>query len=325
MSRGADGPPTPWTIQVPPAAADLPARLSLTGLFRSLKDLEPAPGVIPYEVNSPLWSDGASKRRWVALQSGEKIAFRPRGEWGFPAGTAFVKHFELPDDRGNPRRLETRLLVTDGEGSGYGATYRWRPDGLDADLLPDGLTEKLDRPRGRSWQFPSRGDCLVCHNRAAGFVLGVNARQLHRGDQLREWARLHLLDANLTAKDTGAIPRLCSVTDPQPVEERVRSYLDVNCAFCHRPGASPAQFDARYAAWSLDKLLKAPLVAADLGLPGVRLVTPVDPERSMLYLRMKRREDVFNMPPLASAHPDDEALAAVVDWIRAMKPSPPRE
>ncbi len=312
------GPPTPWSLQVPPSPDALPSLLSRTGVFHSLKDLKPAPGVVPYDVNSPLWSDGASKRRWVALQSAEKIRFRPRGEWAFPAGTVFVKHFELPGGAGKARRLETRLLVADGEGSGYGVTYRWRPDGRDADLLHDGRTEKLEGA-GRTWHFPSRGDCLVCHNRAAGFVLGVNARQLNRGDQLAAWCRDGLLDVPLSPRDIEALPRSRGLSDAGPVEERVRSYLDTNCAFCHRPGGSPGPFDLRYDTWSRDKLLKAPLVAADLGLPGVRLVTPGAPERSMLYLRMKRREDVFNMPPLASAHADEAALAAVAEWIRAMK------
>src|SRR5262249_14367830 len=145
--------------------AGLPSRLSQTGLFHSLETLEPAPGLIPYTVNSPLWSDGAAKRRWIALPGGARITYRPTGEWSFPTGTIFVKHFEMTaskagrGDSASPeatKRLETRLLVVDEAGGGYGVTYRWRSDGRDADLLSDGATEPIavatDRgPRSQVW------------------------------------------------------------------------------------------------------------------------------------------------------------------------------
>ena len=77
------------------------------------------------------------KLRWIAVPAG-KITFSPTGEWHFPAGTVFVKNFDLPMDAAHPevkRRLETRLLVRDSQGGVYGVVYKWRPDGSDADLL----------------------------------------------------------------------------------------------------------------------------------------------------------------------------------------------
>src|SRR5205823_2170297 len=141
-------------LKVPMDPAGLPTRLSQTGLFRSLESLEPSPGLIPYAVNSPLWSDGAAKRRWIALPGGARITYRPTGEWSFPAGTIFVKHFEMAipiagremrasSDATQLKRLETRLLVVDEAGGGYGVTYRWRGDGRDAELLTDAATESI--------------------------------------------------------------------------------------------------------------------------------------------------------------------------------------
>ena len=97
------------------------------------------PGLIPYDLNVAFWSDGADKSRWIAVPTGQ-IAFSPSGEWRFPPGTVFVKNFDLAVDATNPgakRRLETRLLVCDSSGGVYGAVYKWRPDGSDADLLTD--------------------------------------------------------------------------------------------------------------------------------------------------------------------------------------------
>ncbi len=180
---------------------DLPPLLSQTGVFQSLKDLTPAAGVLPYGVNSPLWSDGALKRRWLILPKDAQVGFSAYGAWKFPPGAVLVKHFELAAENGRPaRRLETRLLVVDRRGSGYGVTYRWRADASDAELLTDGLTEEIDLgDRKLTWTYPSRNDCLTCHTANAGFVLGVNTRQLnHPADPLaattadnllREWNR----------------------------------------------------------------------------------------------------------------------------------------
>src|SRR6185436_9135480 len=106
-----------------------PKLLSETRAFTSLKTLEAAGGLLPYELNVPFWSDGAAKRRWMVLPAAGQISFSPRGEWRFPAGTIFVKHFEMPVDDPEPRakrRLETRFLVVNETGGVFGVTYKWR-------------------------------------------------------------------------------------------------------------------------------------------------------------------------------------------------------
>jgi hypothetical protein len=101
----------------------LPATLSAAGVFSNTASMVPVSSLIPYTVNVPLWSDGALKTRWLAVPNNgapytpeEQIGFAPNGEWSFPSGTVFIKHFELITDESNPvakRRLETRLLVRD--------------------------------------------------------------------------------------------------------------------------------------------------------------------------------------------------------------------
>jgi uncharacterized repeat protein (TIGR03806 family) len=315
------------TLVVPRDPALLPPLLSQTGVFCSLADLTPNPGVVPYTVNAPLWSDGAAKQRWIALPGDARIDFAPTGEWKFPPGTVFIKHFEL---EGNKKRLETRLLVVD-RGGGYGVTYKWRPDCSDAELLQDGLTEEIEENgRKRLWSYPSRNDCLLCHTTQAGFVLGAKTRQLNgefrypesgvTDNQLRTWIHLGMFKQPLREVDIPRFDRLAAVADAKtPLEHRVRSYLDANCAHCHRPGGARAAFDARYdTPLSKQNLLNGPLAASDLGLRGAKLINPSDPATSMIYLRMNRRRDVFNMPPLASHEVDSEALAVVEAWIKSI-------
>jgi uncharacterized repeat protein (TIGR03806 family) len=316
------------TLLVPRDPSLLPSRLSQTGVFRSLADLTPNPGIIAYDVNAPLWSDGAAKRRWIALPGDARIDFAAKGEWKFPPGTVFVKHFEMPEAH---KRLETRLLVVDRNGSGYGVTYKWRPDGSDADLLSSGLTEAItDGSQKHLWSYPSRNDCLLCHTTPAGFVLGVKTRQLNgdftypstgaRANQLRMWNDLGKFAPGFDETAISGYARLVPLSDKTAShEQRVRSYLDANCAHCHRPGSARAGFDARFdTQLSQQNLINASLIGADLGVPGAKAIVPGSPYHSMLYLRMARRRDVFNMPPLASHEVDADAVRVLREWIESL-------
>jgi uncharacterized repeat protein (TIGR03806 family) len=338
--RGAAPYGLPWrepaAVKMPPTPDGAPRLLSQTGVFASLPDLRPAPGLVPYEVNAPLWSDGAAKRRWVAPGRGP-VGFAAAGEWTFPAGTVFVKHFELPTDDTDARvrrRLETRLLVVDGTGNGYGVTYKWRPDHTDADLLADGLEEAAHiktaaGERTQTWPYPGRADCLTCHTPAAGFVLGVKTRQLNRAitypngvtdNQLRAWNYLGLFDKALDEGRIATLPKLVDVRDAgATLEQRARSYLDANCAGCHRPGTViRAAFDARYdTPLGKQGLLNAPTVSDSLGVDRPCVVAPGDPGRSLLYLRLAR-DDRSRMPPLATHVPDRAALEVLGRWIREL-------
>jgi uncharacterized repeat protein (TIGR03806 family) len=331
------------TLKVPQNPDELPKLLSQTGVFSSLPDLKPSPGIVPYDVISPLWSDGAAKSRWIALPPSGKIDFAPTGEWRFPSGTVFIKHFELSSDEGHPavkKRLETRLLVVDGTGNGYGATYKWKDDNGDAELLTTSLSEKINlkSPTGsrmQTWYYPSRADCLTCHTPSAKFVLGVKTRQLNRdftdpatgksANQLHIWNRFDMFRAAIDESKIPTFGKLAALDDAKiPLEYRVRSYLDANCANCHRPGNTiRAVFDARFDTPFRDQgILNAATVSDSLNVIDPKIAAPGDPSRSMLIQRM-RRSDNFKMPPLASNIHDEKALAVLEEWISSLVSSRP--
>jgi uncharacterized repeat protein (TIGR03806 family) len=334
-----------FTVAMPPLPELAPRLLSKTGIFASLAELAPNPGIVPYTVNVPLWSDRAAKRRWFALPPGGRIDFAPTGEWTFPAGTVLVKHFDLPIDDTNPRltrRLETRLLVVDGTGYGYGVTYRWSSDNTDAELLTTSQTETISiktatGSRSQTWYYPSPADCLTCHTAAARFVLGVKTRQLHgvytypgtgvTDNQLRTWSYLGMFRQPLEEGKIATFRRLTALDDAHAsLEQRARSYLDANCAHCHRPGNTlRANFDARYdTPMAQQNILNAATVSDSLGLSDPRAVAAGDVTRSMMYQRM-RRSDNFRMPPLAMGVQDDAALAVLKEWIESLPSAAHRE
>jgi uncharacterized repeat protein (TIGR03806 family) len=319
----------------PPPAKPFPKLLSQTGAFRDLAALAPATGLIPYTVNAPLWSDGAVKSRWMALPTNTVIGFAPNGEWTFPAGTVFVKNFELPVNDTNPKvlqRLETRLLVRDTNGAVYGGSYKWRADGSDADLVTAGTNENIliktaTGMRIQRWFYPGRQDCLTCHTPASGGVLGVKTRQLNGNfkypsgvtdNQLRAWNHVGFFDTKLDEREIPHFTRLVAVTDiSASLEWRVRSYLDANCAQCHRPGGAEAFFDARIDTPLGKQNLIAGPIENPLGISGARIIVPRDTGKSVLFRRVSVAGNM-QMPPLAKNVVDHDAVAVIAKWINSL-------
>ncbi len=316
----------------------VPTLLSRTAAFADTRTLTPAPALIPYEVNAPFWSDGAAKTRWISVPNeggeGERVRFAPTGEWAFPAGTVFVKHFELAADETRPdlrRRLETRLLVRDEAGGVYGVSYRWRDDQADAELVTESRREEVtvataSGPRTQTWYYPGPADCRKCHTAAAGGVLGVNTRQLNRDrgtdNQLRTWNRLGLFKPVVDESEIPTFARLAPLdARGRSAEDRARSFLDVNCAYCHRPGGVVADFDGRYDT-PLDRQLLIDVPARiNLGLDRARFVAPHDVWRSVVLARINTL-DGSKMPPLGHETVDREAVAVLEEWIKSL-PGPP--
>ncbi len=320
--------------------APVPARLSQTGLFAELSDLTPAPGVVPYDVALGHWAGGARARRFVALPNDgdatldparEQALYHPGETWGLPEGAVLAQHFDLALDARQPervRRLETRVLVRSRRGEFYPLSYRWSADGRDAELVPRDaeaheefeLRDAHGRVTTLTWPYPSRAQCRACHNAAAGGALGLNTRQLAgaggsgapAGRQIADWVRLGLLAQ--APRAPAAVPPLVPLhARARPLHERVRSYLDVNCAPCHRPDGARALFDARLST----PLEHAGLVDGELldtlAMPGARVIKPGDPGASILLLRLHSVGDIA-MPPVGKPGVDLEASDAVTAW-----------
>ncbi len=327
------------------SATASPASLSDTGLFSNTTSLTPAAALIPYGVNVPFWSDGAAKRRWISVPndgapygSGETVGFAATGEWTFPAGTVFVKHFDLDLDDGAAtvlRRLETRVLVMQAGGA-YGVTYRWNEAQTTATRVDDAAIEDITiaaaggGTRTLRWQYPSPGDCMQCHTSTSGRVLGVNARQLHGSyayaagsdNQLRTLNFIGLFTSSLSDADITGITRLYAAQDSAAsIEQRARSYLDVNCGYCHRPGGAPSHFDARYHIPLGSQGIINGAVYNSLDTADAGVVVPGDLHRSILYRRVDTIDPAIRMPGIGRTVLDEEGRALLAAWIDGMPPT----
>ena len=309
-----------------------PDTLTETGLFSSVPNLTPAPGVVPYDVNLPFWSDHAIKRRWFTLpNAAATFTWSKDGLWTLPTGSIWVKHFDMEMQRGVPaskKRIETRLIVKNADGA-YGVSYKWNPAGTEATLVEDaGETLSLNitedgNPVPQTWNIPARGQCMICHTSQAGYALSFNTRQLnlaadmsgHTGNQLSTLFSQGYLSAN--PGSTNFLPRhLRPDEDNHSVEARVRSYLAVNCSYCHKAGGTAlGEWDGRP-----ELLLDATgLINGNAsnnnGNSANKLVVPGDTLHSIVLNRVGVTNGFTRMPPLGSNVIDAANVTLLTTWI----------
>jgi uncharacterized repeat protein (TIGR03806 family) len=317
-----------------------PTLLSQTGLFTSTNPYQLNPSLIPYSVNAPAWADGASAERFIAVPGDAKVAFSSSSPWGFPDGSALVETLSLDRHGRNPAirfRVETRvLLLKQGEWAGY--SYRWNREQTDASLVAkNGEDAELDLgslPDGApaeawKWRFPSRAECMACHSRAAGFVLGITGSQLNRDhdyngvrdNQLRALDHIRFFTAALPKPPKDHQKLIDPRDGSQDFELRARTYLHVNCSVCHVEaggGNSRMQLTLSTPREKME-LLKARPQHDTFGITSAMLVAPGAPERSVVLDRLSRRGR-GQMPPLVSNHVDLAAVNLFRDWIASLKP-----
>ncbi len=342
-------------------ATNFPRRLSETGIFQSTAEHKLHPGMIAYAVNSPLWSDGAAKERFIGLPGDSKIGFKANGSWDFPDGTVLVKTFSLPLAQTTSAlkqgRIETRLMVRQ-DGQWFGYSYAWNAEQTDAMLVESAgkhdefiLAGNNGTQSKQAWYFPSRSDCMVCHSRAANFVLGLSVLQMNRNvshgnqevSQLAYLQRLGVFELAVSANKASSgqatratenhefelpaavaqMPRLPDPTDESsPLELRARAYLHANCAHCHiNAGGGNSQIDLAFGT-TLDKtkLVDERPLHDHFGIEEARLLAPGHPQRSLLLKRLEVRGR-GQMPPLASSMIDPHGVQLLREWIATMEPS----
>ena len=300
------------------ALASWPKQLSETELFTSLSEHRFADGVAAYEVNVPFWSDGATKSRGMQLPKGKSLGYRADGAFDVPVGTTLIKSFQHPRG-GKERWLETRLIKRTAQGWEAG-TYLWNGRQTDAELIPEGRQIELwNRSGVDTWHAPSSAECAQCHVADAGYVLGLTGDQLDHDGQLEGWLESGLLTMLADQPMESGSGYAALDDEDAPLEQRVRTWLDVNCAMCHFPkGPGNAAFDVRFDIPLAETgLLFGDATQGDLGIEGAQIVLPGDPARSLLLHRIKTLGD-GRMPNLASHEVDQVGVALLEEWIAGL-------
>jgi hypothetical protein len=321
-----------------------PTTLTDTGCYEDVGKHEVMRAALPYELNTALWSDAAVKHRFIVLPDGETITAPETGAWKLPVGAIIIKEFWYEKVQGDPSSafpMETRFLVKRCEDDGgcaaplEGYSYRWNDAGTEATLLTDveappgtGLIVKWPVTSGgdpddatvHSHTYPSRAQCVRCHNETVGRFLGLQTPQLNRpaafaqavDNQLRTFDAIGVFNPPLSAGGADAKGRLPSSHDPAySVEERALAYFHSNCSHCHNPHpqAERPTIDFRYyggAGLTADNICNKLVVG--------------DAANSLIYTRDATR--VAGMPPIATLITDDRQLPVTAAWINSLTSCP---
>ena len=311
----------------------------MQGMARNLSDYRffadaraqvPVPHVHRYRLNTPLYSDGADKLRFVYRASGTYFAGPdPDKDDGgllqFPVGSALIKTFAFGE--GDERRLiETRVLLHREDGW-VALPYRWNEEQTDAKLALAGGRVPITTPAGEdiSYRIPNKNQCKQCHVKDGSVTpIGPKARNLPAEWLAQMSAAGHFGAGHSAGNVTPSeyLPDWSARVEGENTAKLARAYLDINCAHCHQPGASASNsgLDLR---WEQDDPhalgIAKPPVAAGRGSGGHLVsIAPGQPDQSIVVHRMSSTDPGVAMPELGKATLDQDGIAVVSSWITAM-------
>lgn len=323
-----------------PVVLDLEAvpypKLSDYNFFKGeIKNLDPVKGVLPYDLNSTLFTDYALKKRFVWMPDNVKAQYNEDGEvLNFPSGAVLIKNFYYdhvqPDDK--TRIIETRLLIKKGDKWIF-ANYIWNEGQTEANLnMNGGFTniswQENDEIKTTNYRIPSRIECYTCHKSGQDSIpIGPKPQNLNKlfnyndgtKNQLTKWIEAGYLENN--------IPDNINTTinwkdETQPLELRVRSYLDINCAHCHREGAHCDYRPIRLAFNETQNPVNLGICVEPeefINSSLTNIVTRGNSERSAMYYRMNSVLENERMPLLGRSIQHEEALNLIEQWINSME------
>ena len=313
--------------------------LSEFGFFEGAGISRPLPGIRFYDLVTPLYSDRALKYRHVYVPAGQKAQFSASEAFSFPVGTALIKTFAYPADFREPgkniRLLETRLLLRQMDGW-HAAAYVWNDAQNDAELKIAGkrfavsFLDAEGKPVSFSYSIPNKNQCKGCHSFNGEIApIGPKARNLNKpspvegevANQLEAWFKAGLVDV---LPYPGAIEKAASMNDnAAPVELRARTWLDVNCAHCHRR-EGPASNSGLFLAFDeTDRVAlgigKRPVSAGRGAGANEFDIVPGHPEKSILLSRVESTQPGVMMPELGRNLADPAAVELLREWIAQLQ------
>ncbi|MCB9741865.1 MAG: hypothetical protein H6741_23645 [Alphaproteobacteria bacterium] len=329
----------------PVYAQPYPETLSAWGLFKGpVSRLDPKPGVQPYALTSPLFTDYADKYRFAWVPEGSQVGFTEQGPLDFPVGAVLSKTFAYRTGAEAPpvgavgagaRLVETRLLVHTPEGW-VGLPYVWNAEQTDAtlslagDILPMDVPVPGEGSVSIQYAVPNANQCKGCHETQKDRMspIGPTFTRLNRArpgseeNQLLSWAVQGFL--SLPEARAEAAPVGVAYEDPSAsLYARARAYLDVHCAHCHSPGG-PADTSGLYLGESVSELhalgrCKAPVAAGRASGGLLYDIVPGQPDASILVRRLASEDPETMMPEVGRALAHREGVALIRAWVEAME------
>ena len=304
------------------ADPNMPATLMDTGLCVDAACTEIAAGIVPYTPRWELWSDGATKRRWIYLPPGTQIDTSDMDYWQFPVGTKLWKEFTR-----DGVRVETRLVMRIGAGNTsadwFYMPYVWNQ------AQDQAVAEKFGVPdaNGTEHDVPNQVQCKQCHdNLEPARVLGFGALELDYDNADDAQLDLSALVAGGLLTDPPTLAAASYFPLPgTPADQAALGYLHTNCGHCHNPNSKVTiditPIKLRLAVGSLGTVQATPAYTTTVNVTGMTvdtlttLVIPGDPDQSILTHRFESTNTSVRMPLLGTEIIDPTGTTILRDWV----------
>ncbi len=310
--------------------------------------------VVPYDLNTPLFSDYALKQRAIYVPPGQAATYDADAALAFPVGSVIVKTFSFATDLRtptDPKLVETRLLVRAADGW-KPMPYIWDADQRDATYSPGGEVRPIDftdldgNLQHASYLVPQRNQCESCHtlqdqSGAISMVLiGVKARHINRDydyggaigvvntlDHLTELGMLTGAPASAAAPKAYDFRPIEAggpgVVPAAELDTAARAYLDINCSHCHNPHGNNGITSQLFLDHGNPDLFHLGVCkrpgSAGVGYGGLTFdIVPGAPDSSILYFRDHTTQVGAIMPLLGRSVTHADGAALLHDWIGAM-------
>jgi uncharacterized repeat protein (TIGR03806 family) len=332
----ATPPPTPPASLVVFDSTQVPYQtLSTYNFYKGdLVNMEPQDDVLPYDLITPLFTDYAKKKRFVWFMPGSSASYDIDSEiFNFEDGAVIIKNFYYDNvqPEGVRRVIETRLLYKL-NGQWKFAEYVWNEDQTEAYLDMNGSYLNISwlqegDLKSTNYRIPSEAECLTCHKTNSNPVpIGPKPQNMNKlfsysdgvKNQLTKWAEVGYL--------TGSIPADINTVsawddEQEPLELRVRAYLDINCASCHKEDSHCDYRPMRFA-WSetLDPQNQGVCVPPDeiLDPTLTHIIAPGNIVRSMMHFRISSTNEAVRMPLLGRSIVHEEGVQLITDYINSL-------
>jgi hypothetical protein len=306
-----------------------PLTLADTGLCMDAGCMQISPMAKPYAPQYTLWSDGASKKRWIYLPAGAQIDTTNPNFWKFPVGTKLWKEFTRDGVRVETRLMMKLLADDTAVGAWFFASYAWnQAQNATTEATPGGMMNA----NGTGHDIPSRQQCRRCHENTPGRVLGFQALSLDfqeptGGLDLDDLIGLNALTTN--PPSAGAVGAPHYPLPGNPVDKAAFGYVHANCGGCHNQTSSiyaTTTLELRMDVTKLGSVAMMPARITTLNVNGTvggltgPIVAPMNPAGSVIITRMTALTSPPRMPEIGTEVVDQTGVAAVTAWINQQSP-----
>lgn len=327
--------PTGEEVTVDLSAVPYPNLSDYQFFTGDLHELTPNSGVLPYDVITPLFSDYAKKKRFVWMPEGSSAAYvSDDASLSFPDGAVLIKNFYYTNvqPQNETQLIETRLMIRK-NGVWEFANYVWNDEQTDALLDNDGSVVSLEwmdennQLRQLDYRIPNELECYTCHKSyESASPIGTKPQQLNKNYTYHDGAANQLLrwqdEGYLTGNVPGNISSVVAWDDVSAnLQDRVRAYLDMNCAHCHTDGGH-CDYRGIRLGWSESMLLENQGVCVEpeeaVEPSHTHIISPGNITKSVMHYRMATTQENFRMPLLGRTVEHEEGLELLTEYINSL-------